>query len=439
MQIKFDSIEEHVLLGSAVKWIILSAVIGLIVGTVTALFVKIINISSAGFSKLPYYYLFMPFGFFLSSLLIKKFAPEAKGHGTEKAIKAINEKAGKMDIKAIPVKLIATLFTITAGGSVGLEGPATQIGGGIASFFAGLFKMSKTDCKRLVVCGVSAGFVGVFGSPVGAAVFASEVLYVGRFSYLALLPSLVSSFVSYNTGLRLGSKPLLYSVSYIPSNNVEAFISIAIFGIIVGALGKLFVMMVNNTEKFFNRIKLYSPLKGIIGGILIAAIVSVTPFKNTLGIGEKTIDMAVSGGAVLMLTFVFKAVFTSITLGCGGSGGILTPMLFIGACFGNSWAQIIHGNISFYSSIGMVSFLAACANTPLAGIVIAMELFGAKVGIYASIACAISYLLIGHSSIYPTQILLTSKSPSVICDTNCEVQNINSLKIINKYKKNKVI
>jgi H+/Cl- antiporter ClcA len=110
-------------------------------------------------------------------------------------------------------------------------------------------------------------------------------------------------------------------------------------------------------------------------------------------------------------------------------------MLFIGSCFGNTWAQLIHGNISFYSSIGMVSFLAACANTPLAGIIIAMELFGAKVGIYASIACAISYLLIGHSSIYPTQILLASKSPSVICDTNCEVKNINSVRTINKYKK----
>lgn len=433
MHIKLNSFEEHILLGSAVKWIILSAVIGLMVGTVTALFVKIINIGSAQFSKLPYYYLFMPFGFSLSSLLIRKFAPEAKGHGTEKAIEAINEKAGKMDIKAIPVKLISTFFTIVTGGSVGLEGPATQIGGGIASYFAGLFKMSKMDCKRLVVCGVSAGFVGVFGSPVGAAVFASEVLYVGRFSYLALLPSLVSSFVSYNTGLFFGSNPLLYSVSYIPSNNIEAFLNIAVFGIIVGILGKLFVIMVDYTEKFFNNIKVFPPLKGILGGILIIALVSVFPFKNSLGIGEKTIDAAVSGGAVLILTFVFKAALTSITLGCGGSGGILTPMLFIGACFGNSWAQIIHGNISFYSAIGMVSFLAACANTPLAGIVIAMELFGAKVGIYASIACAISYLLIGHSSIYPTQILSAPKSPSVVCDTNCEVQNIQSLKVINKY------
>jgi H+/Cl- antiporter ClcA len=134
-----DLEEEYVLLASMIKWLVISIFIGLIVGGATAAFIKLVNISTSFSYGFKYYYLLMPIGFFLSSFLVLKLAPDAKGHGTEKAIEAINRNIGKMDVKVVPVKLLTTLITLVCGGSVGLEGPSTQIGAGIASKISDIF------------------------------------------------------------------------------------------------------------------------------------------------------------------------------------------------------------------------------------------------------------------------------------------------------------
>lgn len=128
-----------------------------------------------------------------------------------------------------------------------------------------------------------------------------------------------------------------------------------------------------------------------------------------------------SGGRLNNFAFLFKTFTTSITLSSGGSGGILTPMLYIGSSLGNTWAAVFSENIAFFSAIGMTAFFGCCANTPIAAIIISLELFGHTAGIYTAIACVTAYLIMGHTSIYPTQILVTSKSPSVKYDINKEI------------------
>lgn len=421
-EMKKDLLEEYVLMASMIKWVVLSVIIGLVVGGATALFVKLVYASSSIVHKNKYYFLFMPVAFFLSSFIVLKLAPEAKGHGTEKAIEAVNKKEGRVDIKVVPVKLLTTLITIIFGGSVGLEGPATQIGAGISSKIGEMLKLKDIDRKRVAVCGIASGFVGVFGAPVGAAIFAAEVLYIGQFSYLALFPSLISAFVSFFVGKALGTKTLIkYFINIKEFSTGIMLLRMILFGIVIGILAMIFIRFVNRVEHFFQKLNIYAPLKGVIGGLCVLLIVLVTGSHDYMGIGEEVIERAVTGQNINPLAFFWKTLTTSLTLGSGGSGGILTPMLYVGAAAGSVWAHIVNGGSTFYAAVGMVSFLAACTNTPIAGIVISMELFGSDVGMYAAIACVIAYLIVGHKSIYPTQILVKSKTPSLFMDTDCEI------------------
>ncbi|EJO5346166.1 chloride channel protein [Clostridium botulinum] len=432
-RIKDQFLEEYVLTASIIKWTSLSILIGCSVGFITSLFIKLIHSGSHYIMKIHNYYLFLPIALFLSSFIILKLAPDAEGHGTEKAIEAVHKNPNKIDLKIIPIKLITTFITIIFGGSVGEEGPATQIGAGVASFFARIFKVRRVDSKRLVVCGIGAGFVGVFGSPVGAAIFSSEVLFIGNISYLSLFPSLISCFVSYYVGRFMGTKPLVYY--FIDINRitiVDRFTRLLIFGIIIGVLARVFIQLVNFCEEFFKSIKIYKPLKGLIGGIIIIIFVFITNSTSFLGVGQNVINHAINGKQLCPYLFLQKMVATCVTLASGGSGGILTPMFFIGSTVGNFWGTLVNGSISFYSALGMVAFLGACANTPIAAVVISMELFGGNVGMYASIVCLISYIIVGHKSIYPTQIVSYSKSPSLDINMNCEVKDVENIGVNNK-------
>lgn len=431
-KVKRDCIEVSVLLLSALKWILLSVIVGVIVGFATTVFLKLIDFGDTNTRKWSYYFLLMPLAFYLSSLLIVKFAPDAEGHGTEKVIEAVHKRCGDIDIKVVPVKLVATLITLSFGGSAGKEGPCAQIGAGIASKVSKLLKMEGIDKKRFVICGISAGFAGVFGTPIAGAIFAAEVLYVGKFSYIVLLPSLISSYVSCMISKLMGMEYLTYDISFSPQNEVSAILSMIIFGIFVGFVAVVFIRILHIIEEYISKINIYKPYKGILGGIFLILIVYITKSKDYIGLGTHIIGNSISGHEVSLFAFLVKIITTSVTLGSGGSGGILTPVFYIGATVGNTWAQIINSNIAVYSSIGMVAFLSACANTPIAAIIIAMELFNLEIAPYAAVACAVSYLVVGHKGVYPSQILAMSKTPSLDFDGNCELKDINELRVKNK-------
>lgn len=424
--------EETILLLSVIKWIILSVFCGGVVGGITAIFLKLLDKSIEYTSKMSYYFLFAPLAFFISIIIVKKFAPQASGHGTEKAIESIHKNNGKMDPKVVPIKAITTIITIAFGGSAGKEGPCTQIGAGIASFFAKLFRFDEMDFKRFVVCGISAGFAGVFGTPIASAVFTAEVLYIGKFSYIAFLPSLLAAYVSCYVNKFIGTKHFVYEIKF-NANDLKMFLAMIAFGIFIGIISILFIKIFELVENFFNKINIKKSYKGFIGGIVLILIVVVSKNHSVIGLGDSAIHGALSGKVMNPLNWILKILTTSLTLGSGASGGMLTPTLFIGAMSGNLWAHIFKMNISLYSAIGMTSFLGACTNTPLAAIIITMELFGVKAGTYASICCIISYYIVGHRSIYPTQVMMQSKSPSILLKNNIEIGEIDKLTFRDKY------
>jgi len=167
----------------------------------------------------------------------------------------------------------------------------------------------------------------------------------------------------------------------------------------------------------------------------LVLITLITGTRDYIGIGKDVIHRAITGSNDLgILAFLIKTLTVSITLGSGGSGGILTPIFYIGATAGYSWGHLVQGNIELYSAVGIVAFLAAAINTPLAAIVMAIEMFGLNVGVYATVACAVSYIIVGHRSALPSQILAISKTPSIdLDDLDCELSQHKTFTVITKH------
>ena len=189
-----------------------------------------------------------------------------------------------------------------------------------------------------------------------------------------------------------------------------------------GLVSFVFIETLKQTEKLADKIKIWAPLKGLIGGglLILLALVFSTDY---LGLGIPTINKALNGENIIIYAFIIKMIATAITLGFGGSGGVLTPIFFIGATSGIAFASIAGLNQAQFAAFGVVGVLAGAANTPLAACILAVELFGPTLAPYATITCIISFLMTGYRSIFPSQVLSSQKSQSLIVTTGDEVED----------------
>lgn len=197
-------VEQVTLLASVIKWTGYASIVGILVGSGTAAFLKALAWSSGQISRYPDYYLFLPLTLGVSSVLVVWLAPDAAGHGTEKVIEAVHQRMGRIPLMVVPVKLVATVITLAGGGSAGKEGPCAQIGAGLASAFASLMRVDDVDRRKLVICGISAGFATVFGTPIAGALFGVEVLVLGHMFYDVLFPSFVAGIIGFHVASLLG-------------------------------------------------------------------------------------------------------------------------------------------------------------------------------------------------------------------------------------------
>lgn len=408
--------EEFALIFAVLKWTTLAILSGVIVGGGVTIFVELLEYSIKAASGLSHFWTYagLPLGLTASALSVRYLAPDASGHGTEKVVEAVHERAGDIELKVVPVKMLSTVFTVALGGSAGKEGPATQIAAGLTSTLARWLKFNDYDKKKLVVCGVSAGFAAVFGTPVAGAVFALEVLYIGKIFYDVLFPSFISGVVAWRTalwlGLRYGSFPIdAAAIPYTLSNFGWAMLAGCFFGLVA----LCFVELMNFCDNFFNRLRWPLVAKALLGAALIALLTwQVGP--EYLGLSDGAMAEILRGRGVPFFAWLWKTAATVLTLACGGSGGVVTPIFYIGAAAGSAFAALCGLNSAVYASWGMVGVLAGCANAPLSSTIMAVELFGSAAIPFAAVLCVTSFIIVGHRSVYPSQLLERTKSSLLV-------------------------
>ena len=201
------------------------------------------------------------------------------------------------------------------------------------------------------------------------------------------------------------------------------------------------ITSISHTHSFIKKVKLSPYAKAFIGGSLIV-ILTLIFGKEYIGLGLDTIAEALNPDPTAYVdihwyTFLLKTVFTSLSLGAGGSGGVITPIFYIGATSGNFLGSIISPeHISLFAALGFVSVVAATTNTPIASTIMAVELFGIDIAHYAALAAVISFLISGHRSIFSSQILAMRKSEMLSVKIGEEIENINTS--LQEYEINKI-
>ncbi len=396
------------------KWFILAVAVGLLVGVIVSAFIWVLDFSLQHvryFSRSFHHnifspaFLLLPVGMVISSLIGHHLSSEAGGHGTERVIQAMNENYGRVDVRTGFWRFVASVITISAGGSAGRAGPAAHLGAAVSTFLSRLLKLSTEDSMKLVACGVSASFAGVFGAPIAGSIFGLEVLFLKGKFYELLFPAMVAGITSFQVTELIGVvSPLSLKIpfpSYVPEPVL--FLKSAIFGVLIGILVNVFVLILAFFRWLSSRIRIYPPVKAFLAGFALMAMAELFGMRF-LGHGADVVYMYFQGFPEVFrpLDFLVKMLFTALTLSFGGSGGIITPIFFIGASAGDAFGRMM-GTPSFFAALGLVSFLAGSANTPVSAVVLAMELFGSRFGLFAGVAVMISYLTSGHVSVFPSQ------------------------------------
>ncbi|MDB6025482.1 MAG: putative chloride channel voltage gated family protein [Verrucomicrobiales bacterium] len=338
--------------------------------------------------------------------------------GTNLIIDQIHEPGGGVPSRMAPLVLFGTLVTHLFGGSAGREGTALQMGGSIASAFARFLRLEPATTRVVLMSGVAAGFGSVFGTPLTGAIFAMEVLAIGRIEYGALIPVLVASVVGDLTCSAWGIKHAVYHIAFLDTDATASLLHInplllgkvVVVGIAFGLTSLLFSELAHGLQTVFKKFIPFAPLRPVIGGCIVIGLVFALGAKDYLGLGLTaphegmvTILSAFHPDGAHGWSWWWKILFTVVTLSSGFKGGEVTPLFFIGATLGNTLAWILNAPVDLFAALGFIAVFAGATNTPLACTIMGIELFGAHHGVYFATACFIAYFFSGNSGIYLSQ------------------------------------
>ncbi|MDK4702934.1 voltage-gated chloride channel family protein [Rhizobium sp. CNPSo 4062] len=408
---------------SLFKWIVLVVPMAVVVGSLCALFLWSLDKATAARFDHPWLIFLMPVTGFLMVLVYQRFGRGSEG-GNNLIVDQIHEPGGGVPLRMAPFILVSTVLTHLVGGSAGREGTAVQLGGSIASAFAKVFRLSHAEIRILLMAGIAAGFGAVFGTPIAGAVFALEVLTIGRMQYEALIPSLAAAIAADWTCHAWGIEHIQYHIGYLSGISASTFhldalllIKVGLAGVIFGLAARCFSEVSHAASAAFKRLCAYAPLRPVIASSVLIGLVYLLGTRQYLGLGvwspnpsDATILGFFDPAHVDYWSWFWKALFTIVTLSSGFKGGEVTPLFFIGAALGNTLAAILGAPVDLFAALGFVAVFAGATNTPLACMIMGIELFGATHTVYLAVACFLAYICSGHTSIYLSQRLGIAKS-----------------------------
>ena len=393
----------------------------------------------------PWLLLFIPaVGGLVSGWLVYRFAPEAEGHGTDAAIDAFHNKRGLIRARVPIVKMFASAVTLGTGGSGGQEGPIAQIGAGCGSFLATRLKVPDAQRRSLMAAGLGAGIGALFHAPLAGAIFATEVLYRDPdFEAENLIPAFIATTVAYNVySMVFGFKPL-FEVQAMQFDNPYLLMPLTVLAVVMALASLAYIKCFYGLHKLFARWRVPNTVKPAIGGLMTGGL-AVGAYYALAGLGTEAQNDSLSvlsigygflqkildphGSAllvgVLLVVGVGKMITTSLTIGSGGSAGVFGPSMVIGGALGavvgmgflhymptaSGWLGL---RVDVFVILGMASFFAASANTPVSTLIIVSEMTGSYALLLPAMwVCAIAYLLGRRWTIFSEQVASRIDSPA---------------------------
>jgi len=421
----FKTIEQIAILRFFIKWFLLAILVSFFVGSMVALFLFLLDQATEFRWQHNWLLYLLPLAG-VAIIGLYRFKGKNAEAGNNLIMDEIHKPGGGIPLRMAPFVLITTVVTHLFGGSAGREGTAVQIGGSMAQWVAKTLRLSPNDTRILLITGIAAGFGAVFGTPITGAIFALEVIAIGRIKYDALLPALLASILADLVCTSYGITHTHYHVGFsehatttFPYLNYSYLLLLKIIaaGIAFGLVSYLFSELSQSIKSLSYK---FIPNKFVIpllGGIIVIGLTFLAGTTDYLGIGVTTasghgtsIVNAFKSGEIDSWGWLWKLVFTVVTLSMGFKGGEVTPLFFIGAALGNTLAILMGAPIDLMAALGFIAVFAGATNTPIACTLMGVELFGGSNLLYYAVACFVAYYFSGHTGIYSSQKISSSKA-----------------------------
>ena len=387
------------------KWLAVALLTGAVSGVTGSLFRLGVKAATELRAAFPWLLWCLP----LAGLLIVAMYRGAHlgNMGTNAVIDAVHD--GKnIPWLLLPCIFLGTLLTHLCGGSAGREGAALQMGGDIGRHVAQLLRLDDKDRRLATICGMSAFFSALFGTPLTATVFALEVISVGVLYYAGFVPCIVASLVAYGVSLLFGIAPTRFSVTA-PALSTALLLRVAVLAVLCALVSILLCEALHKTEQLAARLLPNPYLRAAAGGAVIVGLTLLLGTTAYNGAGAEGIVLAVEQGSAGSWDFLLKILFTAVTIGCGFKGGEVVPTFFVGATFGCVAGALLGIPAGFAAALGLVCVFCGAVNCPMASILLSVELFGAGGLSCFALACGIGYMLSGYRGLYSSQTILYSK------------------------------
>ena len=383
-----------------------AACVGAAGGVLSALFLGSLNWATTMRTGHPWLVWLLPVGGLAVGLLYHRFGQPIAG-GTSLVLDAAHVPDGEVPSRMAPMIYAGSITSHLVGASVGREGAIVQIVSSVTDDVSRRLRVSYASRRTLLVCAIAAAFGGLFGVPFGGAFFALEAQresrrHVGAFP-LALGAGLLSNAVARALGVE---HEYPFHIRDLPCGWPYVW-RYVIAGVCFGAVAVLFIQTEHRIKDLMGRTVKWPPLRPVIGAVCVLALVGAAGTRSYLGISSNLVVVALSGAAgVAAVAFLWKLVFTAVSLGSGFVGGEVFPMFVIGALAGAQFARVTDASIPLFAALGLIAVFAAASNTPLTCVIIGIELFGWHGTLAYAIVCLVAVMASGDHTIFKPSPLL---------------------------------